>query len=206
MVLDGPDGGGKSTQAPRLVEHLRTSGFPACRHLREPGATPVGEKIRSILLDASLGEMEPATEVFLYLAARAELIGKEIAPALERGEAVVCERFLLSTVVYQGAALGMDAQWIGRCFEPVIHGLEPDVTIVLDLPPETGLKRRGEQRDRLERRDLDFHRRVRQGFLDAARRDSVRVRIVDATAPEAAVAAAIRKEVDDVLRSRRRPR
>ena len=204
-MLDGSDGGGKSTQAPRLVEHLRTSGFERCRHFREPGGTTVGEKVRAILLDPSLAEMERATETFLYLAARAELVSKEVAPALARGEAVVCERFLLATLVYQGVAGGADPALIRDCFRPAALGVEPDLTIVLDVPPEVGLRRREGGKDRLEARDVEFHRRVRKGYADAVRDDPLRVRCVDAGGAPDVVFDAIRREVDDVLRQRHRP-
>jgi dTMP kinase len=206
VVLEGPDGGGKSTVAPALADHLRASGFPACHHLREPGGTPVGERLRAVLLDATLGEMERATETLLYLAARAELVGKVIAPAMARGEAIVCERFLLSTLVYQGVAGGADPAWIRECFRPASAGTTPDLEIVLDVPPEVGLARRGPGKDRLEARGLEFHRRVRQGFLDAAAREPRRVRVVDATRSPAEVLAAVVKEVDDAVRRGRRSR
>ena len=206
VVLEGPDGGGKSSVAPALVEHLRAEGYATCHHVREPGGTAVGERIRGILLDTTLGEMERTTETLLYLAARAELIGKVIGPALSRGEAIVCERFLLSTIVYQCVAGGVDPNWIRDCFRPLSAGIVPDLTLVLDVPPEVGLLRRGPAKDRLEARDLEYHRRVRQGFLDAVRDDPEHVRRVDATAAREEVTAGILREVDDVLRHRRRAR
>ncbi|MBI1852251.1 MAG: dTMP kinase [Planctomycetes bacterium] len=206
VVLEGPDGGGKSSVAPAVVEHLRAKGYSTCHHVREPGGTAVGERIRGILLDASLAEMERSTETLLYLSARAELLGKVIGPALRRDEAIVCERFLLSTIVYQGVAGGVDPNWIRDCFRPTSAGIVPDLTVVLDVPPEIGLARRGPTKDRLERRDLEYHRRVRQGFLDAVRDDPIHVKRVDATATREEVIAATLREVDDVLRHRRRAR
>jgi dTMP kinase len=206
VVLEGPDGSGKSTVAPRVVRRLEAESFPRCVHLREPGGTAVGERIRDLLLDPSLEEMELVTETLLYIAARAELVAKVVSPALRRGEAVVCERYLLSTIVYQGVASGADPAWIRECFRPAALGVEPDLTIVLDVPAEVGLTRRGAGKDRLESRDIDFHRRVRQGFLDAVARDPERVRRVDGAAAPQAVEEAIWREVADVLGRRGRSR
>ncbi len=170
LVLDGPDGCGKSTQARLLHARLRDGGFDAL-HLREPGGTLIGEKVRAILLDAAHEEMHVRAEVLLFMACRAQLVEQIIRPALARGTTVVCERFLGSSVVYQGLAgkLGADAVWrLGRF---ATAGLMPDLSLHLDVAPETGLSRLGRDPDRLERKALSYHRAVRRGFRTLARRD-----------------------------------
>lgn len=172
LVLDGPDGGGKSTQAVRLCTWLRGKGRTV-HHLREPGSTPVGEALRALLLARATGELLPWTEVLLFTAARAELVAQTIAPALQRGDDVVAERCFVSTLAYQ--CLGLDR---GVDFDLVLeltrraHGrFLPDAVFVLDVDVATARqRRRARTDDRFEARADAFHERVRQAYLDVAAR------------------------------------
>jgi len=163
VVLEGPDGCGKSTQSVRLARWLSEQGREVL-HVRDPGATRVGEKVREILLDPAHGEFSPVTESLLFMAARAQLVAERIRPALERGAVVVCERWLTSTVCYQGYAGGLDPEAIWGMGEYATGGLRPDLTIVLDVDVETGLGRVGAEPDGFESRERAFHEAVRKGF------------------------------------------
>lgn len=205
LSLDGLDGTGKSTQARLLADRLRGLGVPvtACA---DPGGTPLGAKLRELLLFARDTSIDPRAEAALFMASRAQLIDEVIRPALVRGEVVVCDRFLLSTVVYQGhgrhdaGGLGPDALWeIGTAFA---DGLLPDLTVVFDLPPDEAALRRGRSPDRMESRDGDYFRAVRQGFLAEARRQADTHVILDASPPADEVHAAVWAAVSPLLRAR----
>ena len=187
VVLDGPDGAGKTTQLRLLAEDLGAAGVEAVC-VRDPGGTAIGDRIRGILLDPACGEMAVACETMLYMASRAQLVEQVIRPALSRGACVLSDRYVSSTIAYQGAG-GQDTEAVRRVAEVAIGGLWPDLTVVLDLDHEAGLHRsrlRG-QLDRMESKDLDFHRRVRAIFLDQARGQGDRFAVVDADAPVEAV-------------------
>jgi dTMP kinase len=186
LVLEGPDGSGKSTQARRLSEFLRQRGRTV-QHLREPGSTPVGEALRALLLAPSTGELLPLSEALLFSAARAELVARSIAPALQRGEDVVAERCWVSTLVYQclapGAVVGVgavDFDWAIDVTRRAHGAWLPDAVFVLDVDGRTAAARRSKRdRDRFEARDDAFHARVRAAYRDVAAHDPA-VRIVDA--------------------------
>jgi dTMP kinase len=201
IVLDGPDGCGKSTQATRLVSSLRRSGRRVL-HLREPGGTRLGESLRAILLDPSGAARSARSEALLYVAARAQVAAERIRPALLRGVTVVCERFSSSTIVYQGLAAGLDPLDIEAIDRFARDGVEPLITLVLDVPPETGLRRVSATRamDRIERRPLAYHRRVRRGFLEWAKSRRGRAVVIDAARDAGAVAKDVREEVTRALR------
>jgi len=183
LVIDGPDGSGKSTQVARIAARLGE----ACVALREPGATPLGEAIRDLLLHSEV-EPEPLAEMLLYQAARAQLVATVIRPALAQGRTVVLDRYWYSTAAYQGYGLGLDPEWVRRVSAVATGGLEPDAVVFLDLEPEVGLGRLPGGRDRIERRPLEYHRRVRAGFLAEARRLGRRATVVQADRPEEDVA------------------
>lgn len=197
LVLDGPDGCGKSTQAARLAAWLEGTGRDVL-HVRDPGATRVGEKVREILLDPAHEELEPVTESLLFMAARSQLIAERIRPALARGDIVVCERWLTSTVCYQGYAGGMDPLAVWRIGEFASGDLRPDLTLVLDVDPEVGLERVGAERDGFESRSLAFHAAVRDGFHRIVEGGRWTARLIPAGTPDE-VADAIREAVLDVL-------
>jgi len=181
ITFEGGEGAGKSTQIRRLAEALEKTGLTVTV-TREPGGSSGAEKIRDILLDPNL-EWDPPTEALLHFAARADHYTTKIAPALRAGHWVLCDRFADSTRAYQGYGLGLDMTAIETLYEIALDDFEPDLTIILDIPVETGVKRmleRGADPDRYEKMDTAFHERLRQGFLDIARKDPVRCAVIDA--------------------------
>jgi dTMP kinase len=200
IVLDGIDGTGKSTQVRLLVDWLRSSGIEAIG-CADPGGTPVGNQLREILLNHR-GDIDVRAEALLFMASRAELVTKLIRPALETGTVVICDRFLLANVVYQGHAGGIDAGELWRCGRFTTGGLEPDLTLVLDLPVEAAEARRGRAADRMEARDLAYRQRVREGFLNEARDKPDRIQIVDAAATVDDLQKILRRRVGELLLQR----
>lgn len=169
IAFEGPEGGGKSTQIAMLGKHLRSQGIEPLL-TREPGGTPAGEAIRQVVLEPAL-EVAPLTEFLLYSASRAQLVSDVLAPALREGRVVVSDRFSGASVAYQGYGRGLDLTFVEELSSTVTAGLRPDLTVLLDLDPAHGLRRvsaRGSS-DRLEQADLDFHERVRRGFLAQAK-------------------------------------
>lgn len=200
VALDGPDGGGKTTQAARLVAWLREMGHDvvACR---DPGGTALGERLRGVLLDHDEKGLEIGlrAEMLLYMASRAQLVDEVIAPALEAGRVVVADRFLLANVVYQGHAGGLDVEELWRVGMVATGGLLPDLTLVLDVPPEVAEGRVGAPRDRMEARPAGYRRKVRAGFLKALKTYPAAFRLIDGTGEASVVAEKIRSEVARVL-------
>jgi dTMP kinase len=196
LVIDGADYTGKSTQARILAATLRRRGLRVL-HLREPGSTRIGEDIRAILLDPRNDRMAMTAETLLYMAARAQLVDEVIRPALAKGVTVVCERFLLSTAVYQGIAGGAGVKPILDMGRFVIGTTWPDLTIVLDIDPREAETRRRGGKDRIERRGLTFQEKVRAGFRRLAR-PGPRVVIVNARGSIETVT----KRIESVIRDR----
>ena len=199
ITIEGPEGGGKTTQAELLRDHLASSGGPV--HLtREPGGTWLGERIREILLarTGSASRTDPLTDALLFNAARRQLVSEVIRPALDAGTCVISGRFTDSTLAYQGYGAGMDLGDLRRLADIATDGLVPDVTVLLDLPVEVGLARKAPgDVTRFEAEfDLEFHRRVRDGFLALAAAEPGRFVVVDATAPVGRVAETIAAAVD----------
>jgi dTMP kinase len=192
VTIEGPDGAGKTSQARRLHDRLVEAGHEVVL-TREPGGTVVGEQIRQILLDPTIGHLDPSTDALLFNAARARLVREVVRPALERGAVVVSTRFADSTIAYQGYGAGVPLSDLEAMADAATGGLVPDLTILLDLPVEIGLNRKsGHEVTRFETEfDVDFHRRVRDGFLAMAAAEPDRFAVVDATLPEDAVAAAV---------------
>ncbi len=166
LALEGPDGGGKSTQAARLAAWLREDGFDvvACR---DPGSTPAGDRLRKVVLDRGSVGLAMRTEMLIYMASRAQLVHEVIEHALAAGRVVLSDRFLLSNIVYQGYAGGLGVDEVWRVGQVATAGLLPDVTLVLDVPPETAVARVGPARDRIEERPAGYRQKVREGFLAA---------------------------------------
>jgi dTMP kinase len=166
ISLEGGEGAGKTTLARLLAAELESAGLRA-RVLREPGGTALGEEVRRLLLHPD-SPLTPQAELLLFLAARAELVRRVIRPALDAGEYVICDRFSDSTLAYQGFGRGLDLEEIRRLDAWASSGLKPDLTVLLDVPVETGLARRGAEKDVFQQADLDFHMRVREGYLQLA--------------------------------------
>ncbi len=204
IVLDGPDGSGKTTQIARLARHLEALGG-AVQCDRDPGGTAVGERVRQILLDRDNGLISPMCETLLFMASRAQLVAERIRPALDAGKIVLCDRFISATMAYQGAS-GVLAKAIVELGELAVGGLWPDLTIVLDVPVEVGMHRIGAPRerlkkpgdprgpqqslfgDRLEMRELAYHEKVRRNFLALPKAYGHPVAVVDAGAAKDAAA------------------
>ncbi len=177
ITFEGSEGCGKSTQSCMLYEYLKAKGKRVI-YLREPGATQISEKIRGILLDATNQGIVPECEMLLYMAARAQIVAEVILPALEAGKIVICDRFLDSTLAYQGFGLGMDIVFIKKLGRFATQGIKPDLTLLLDLAVRKGLKHRELTRDRIEMRSVNYHLRVRRGYLALARQDPKRIKVV----------------------------
>lgn len=194
ITIEGPDGSGKTSQAERLVRALEAAGVPV-RLSREPGGTAAGERIRDLLLHADPVEVPigPRTDVLLFNAARAQHVDEVVAPALARGETVVVARYADSTLAYQGYGSQQPVEMLRAIGRFATDGLAPDLTILLDLPVETGLARKvGDEHLRFEAVfDIAFHERVRRGFLQLASEEPHRWVIVDASEGEEAVAAGV---------------
>lgn len=202
ITVDGPDGGGKTTQAALLAAHLQQRGMTVLV-TREPGGTWLGERIRELLLErtGSTAPTDPLADAMLFDAARRQLVQEVIRPALDSGETVICARFADSTLAYQGYGAGLDIDLLRRLNDLATDGLRPDLTIILDVPVEAGLARKAPgDVTRFEAEfDLGFHRRVREGFLAIATAEPARVAVVDATREVDTVRSAITSLVDDRL-------
>jgi dTMP kinase len=181
ITLEGPEGGGKSTLAPLLAEHLRGRGHTVVT-CAEPGGGPLGQAIRGLLLNPEHTHIAPRTELLLFLAARAQLIQDTIAPALAAGQIVVSDRYSDSTLAYQAYAGGLPVQEVEAAIDFATGGLWPDLTLLLDVSPEIGLARQA-NRNRMENKGLDYHRRVRDGFLAQWERHPERIHRIDAARP-----------------------
>lgn len=189
IAFEGVEGSGKSTQLELLRQALEGRGREVVV-TREPGGTPAGERMRAVLLDPGV-ELHPRAEALLFAAARAELVDAVIRPALERGAVVLCDRYLDSSLAYQGDARGLGRGPVEEVNRFATGGLLPDLVVLLDLDPASGLRRRSGALDRIEAQDLAFHRRVRQAFRDLAAADPGRFAVVDGAAPVAEVAAGV---------------
>ena len=208
ITLEGIEGSGKTTQIRRLAEFLEDKGVD-CVTTRQPGGTLIGENIRSILLDPANSALEPLAELLLYMADRAQHINELIRPALKNGKTVVCDRYFDATLVYQGFARGLSIELIGQLHQLLFDDLKPDVTLLLDLSPQVGLERAWQQlnngqrsgdESRFEAEAVAFHEKVRAGYLELARLEPERFRIIDAAQPQNQVFAAMRKIVSSFLK------
>lgn len=180
ITFEGADGCGKTTQLSMLAQYLKEHGKDVLL-TREPGAPGLGEKIREILLNYD-GAVSDRCESFLFLADRAQHVDIIINPAVKKGEIVLCDRYTDSTVAYQGYGRGLDINQINNLNDIATNGKKPDLTIVFDIDVETSLKRVGKEKDRMESAGVDFHNRVRNGYLEIAKQEPQRVKVLDASA------------------------
>ncbi len=197
ITFEGTEGSGKSTQIRAAAAFLRKKGRSVVM-LREPGGTRISEAIREILLNKKLKEMDPVTELLLYLAARAQIVREKILPALRKGKVVICDRFEDSTRAYQGFGRGISLAAIDQASLLVRGHLKPDMTFVLDIDITKGLARGG-RHDRIEREALSFHQRVRRGFLTLAQKDSRRITVLDTSKPVDWVSQKIQERLERVF-------
>jgi dTMP kinase len=199
ITFEGGEGSGKSTQSQLLADHLTSAGRTVLR-LREPGATPLGESLRELLLHRRTG-MSPEAELLLFLAARAELVRSVIRPALDAGTVVICDRFSDSTFAYQGYGRGLELGRLRTLNDWATGGLVPDLTVLLDVPVEVGLRRKHGETDAFQLETVEFHERVRQGYLSLATSEPSRWLVADGTMPVAEIAARITEAVTTLIRS-----
>ena len=203
MTLEGPDGSGKTTQIARLRQRLENEGFVVVQ-TREPGGTPIADRIRALILDPAHREMTARAEALLYMAARAQHTAELIRPALARGAVVISDRYADSTLVYQGVARGLPQAELVELNRFATEGLTPDLTLLLDGDPERLAQRLTDRgnRDRLDSEGLEFHRRVREGFLRLAAQHPDRFRVIDGDRPPECVQNSIETCVLDFLQKR----
>ena len=201
ITFEGGEGTGKSTQAARLVERLRARQLDVLQ-TREPGGSPGAEDIRAIALNGDAGRWSPMTETLLMFAARSDHLERTIRPALEAGRWVVCDRFADSSRAYQGVGGGTPAEFIESLDAAIVGATQPDLTLVFDLPVEVGLERalaRGAAETRFESKGLEFHRRLRDGFLSVAAQHAERCRLIDATGEPDAVSERVWRAIEPIL-------
>jgi dTMP kinase len=202
ITLEGGEGSGKSTQIKLLERYLRRKGHRVLL-TREPGGTRVSAAVRKVLLDNKNHQMTPLCETLLYMASRAQLVEEVIRPALRQGKIVLCDRWLDATVAYQGYAGGIDVAWIRDLGKIATRGIMPRLSIFLDLPLAVGLRRASQHKkaDRMERKKLHFHRKVRNGYLAIERSESSRFRRIEVGSRDSIITVheKIKRMVEDVL-------
>ena len=196
ITMEGPDGSGKTLQIPLLAEFIRQQGYKVFT-AREPGGTAIGDQVRGVLMNLANKGMSPAAETLLFCAARAQIVSELLLPRLQRGETVLLDRYADSTLAYQGYGHRNDLAQLRSVLDFATGGLKPELTFLLDIDPQEGLERRqrghGEW-NRLDDYALEFHQRVRKGYLEMAAAEPQRWRIVDASCPPDVVQSALQKE------------
>ena len=199
ITFEGSEGSGKSTQINLLRQYLESKGKKII-FVREPGSTTIGEKIRGVLLDVSNEKMSPICEILLYMAARAQLVEEQIVPALKQGKIVLCDRFLDSTIVYQGYGNKIDLKFIKSVGKVVTQNIVPDMTFFFDIDAKKGLSRIKRSKDRIELRSLDYHNRVRYGYCQLAKKDSKRIKVIDGDKSQEEIQISVRHQIDKIFR------
>jgi dTMP kinase len=206
ITFEGVEGSGKTTQINHLKRYLVQRGVP-CKVTREPGGCPIGERIRKILLNPEHQEMSPLSELLLYEASRAQHVKEVIKPFLKKEGVILCDRFSDASIAYQGYGRRMALKWVEKLNHLSSLGIKPDLTILLDCPSDIGIKRalrrnqilKKEREERFEREKIQFHRRVRRGYLSIARKEPGRVKVIDTREGEEEVFEKIRKIVDELI-------
>lgn len=200
ITMEGPDGSGKSTQIALLSDYLKENGYDVII-TREPGGTRISEKIREIILNKEYQEMNPMTELMLYASARAQLVNEVIGPSIEAGKAVISDRFVDSSVVYQGIARGLGIETVYSVNAHAIGKYVPQVTFLLDLCAEEGIRRKKNQAelDRMELESIEFHKKVAEGYRTLADRDPERIVKIDASLPIDEICDMIKVKVKGII-------
>jgi dTMP kinase len=199
ITFEGSEGSGKSTQAALVLEYLKSKKMPAVL-LREPGGVKISESIRRLLLDVNNSGMGDECEILLYMAARAQMVKEILEPHLKSGKVVLCDRFLDSTIAYQGYGNGIDFKTIEQLGFFATKGLTPDLTILFDILPEKGLNRAGLKKDRIESRSLEYHHRVRNGYLDLSKQYPARIKVIEVDAAKEEIFKRVKPYIDALLR------
>jgi len=205
ITFEGPDGSGKTTQARMLAEHLESRGYPVlCT--REPGGTEISEQVRQVILSTHNKSMRNETEVLLYSAARAQIVAELIRPALAQGKLVICDRYYDSTFAYQGYGLGVDLNLLRAITQFATGGLVPDLTFYVDVPVELGLARRHRgETNRLDLKNVEYHTRVRNGYLELVKAEPMRFIVIDGSGSVEQVQEQIRARMMTELAQRQIP-
>lgn len=198
ITFEGSEGSGKSTQAALVLEYLQSKKMPAVL-LREPGGVKISEAIRKLLLDVDNAVMGNECETLLYMAARAQMVKEVLEPQLASSKIILCDRFLDSTVAYQGYGNGIDVKTIEQLGIFVTKGLTPDLTILFDIEPERGLARTNIKKDRIELRSLEYHHRVREGYLALSRQYPKRIKVIKVDAPKEEIFKRVKGHIDTLL-------
>lgn len=198
ITFEGSEGCGKSTQSQLIFDDLQQQNRRV-RLIREPGGVVISEKIRDILLDKNHGEMNKECETLLYMAARAQVVEDVIIPELQQGTILLCDRFLDSTIAYQGYGCGVNVDIIKTMGLFATKGIQPDITFFLDLDTQEGLNRRGRERDRIELRSKEYHDKVRYGYQQIAKQDPQRVIMLDGSQSKQALFSQIKQHIDKII-------
>jgi len=199
ITFEGSEGSGKSTQIELIQQYLEGQGRNVL-FLREPGGVVISEQIREILLDTKTVGMGSECETLLYMAARAQLVDEVILPALNGGKIILCDRFLDSTIAYQGYGNGINLEEIKRIGVFAAQGIVPDLTFLFDLDVDEGLARINRPKDRIENRSIDYHSRVKRGYLEIAKLEPTRVKVINAQNSKEEIQAVVKKYIDLLLR------
>ena len=198
ITFEGSEGSGKSTQAALVLEYLKSRRMPVML-LREPGGVKISENIRKLLLDVNNAGMGDECETLLYMAARAQMVKEVLGPQLKSSKIVLCDRFLDSTLAYQGYGNGIDIKIIEQLGLFATQGLVPDLTVLFDIQPEKGLGRAGQKKDRIESRSLEYHKRVRNGYLDLSKRNPARIKVIKVDAGVEEIFKKVKVYIDALL-------
>ena len=198
ITLEGSEGSGKSTQAALIIEYLKSKKLPVVL-LREPGGVKISEKIRALLLDVKSAGMGDECETLLYMAARAQMVKEILEPQLKAGKIILCDRFLDSTIAYQGYGNGIEVKTIEQLGLFATKGIVPDLTILFDINPEKGLSRAGDQKDRIESRSLEYHKRVRHGYLELSKVYPERIKLIKVDADKEEIFKRVKQHIDALL-------
>ncbi len=198
ITLEGPEGSGKSTQAALILDYLREKKQPVML-LREPGGVQIAESIRRILLDVESAGMSDTCETLLYMAARAQLVKEVLEPALASGKVILCDRFLDSTIAYQGYGNGVDVHAIEAIGQFATQGIQPNLTLLFDVDAQVGLSRTNAVKDRIELRSMEYHQRVRQGYLALAKQCPARIKTIQIDASKEEIFKRVKGYIDACL-------